>query len=494
MDALLECKDVCYFSNGKAVLNKASLKVMPRELHVIIGSNGAGKTMLMKCCAGRQQYDAGNIFLDGEKVAFKSAKDALLANIYMITSEISLLPNLSVLENIFMKHWIRKKGFIDWKKQADIAKKIFCDFGLSIDINVQAGKLGMAEQRTVEIVKALIWRAKVLIIDEAFAEFTDSEMQRAMRVLMQVKEHDCSVLVVTQRYWATYDMADAVSVMNAGKVEITTKEKQKFSSVIEICARGPKMKKAIFEYRPHSKIVFEAQSIADHYSIRNASFCVREGEVVGITGRMGSGRTCLAKLMAGVNRAKKGKMFMEGKELVFDRSRLFTKSGIAYLPENDSLALNDLFVLTKNITLGNLRQVTTGGIIDLNQEENIANQYCKKFGLRYFSGAVLPDQLSAGERKKVLWSKNVMAQSKLFVLDEPTKNLDYASKVDVYNFIYSLVLKGKSVVMLTSNYEELIGMCSSVLILRDGVIVEELRGKSLTEGNIQHCIYGHDEG
>lgn len=490
MNALLECKDIVLCFDGRNILDRACFTVDPGELHVVLGKNGAGKTMLMNCISGMTKYNCGDILFNGKKVGFRNFIEARKIGIYMIANRISLLPNLSVKENLFFKNWHKKNGLIDWKSQNELAESLFREFDIPIDLSTEVGKLGMAEQRIVEIVKAITWNAKLLIIDEAFAEFTDSEMQKIMGFLLKLKDKNCSIIIVTQQYWKIYNLADKLSVMNDGHIETTVANSKSFSDIIVQYTSSKKINKPLFILEPKKEIIFEARNLADEYSITEASFCVRRGEILGVTGKMGSGRTCLAKLISGVNPLRNGEIFFQGRKISPGTHFEFRKAGISYLPEDDSLAIDNMFDIGKNITLGNLEKFTRNGFIDLTYEEDTSEDFCRRLGLQYIGKSVKPERLSAGERKKILWGKNMMSSPKLFVLDEPMKNLDSASKVDIFNFLYTLAMKGRSAVFLSSDYEDLIRICSSVLILRDGVIIKELKGRDINKVNIRHYIYG----
>lgn len=487
-NTILECKDLTVVEDGCVLLDKVSISFGEAQIHLVIGENGAGKSLLMKCLAGIQKYDAGITSLEGVPQTPYTLAEAQRKGIFMLFHDVALMPNLTVMENIFIKHWIKDRmGCIDWKRQTKTAKRILQDLKTGIKADALVGSLGRAEQRIVEIAKAIYLKLKVLILDESFSELTDTEADYVFGVLENIRDTGTSICIVTHKYSKMLEKVDCLSVMKAGKVVITA-EKNEVPAILKKLivpgvARYPQIKKK------HLGTVLKVEGLADDYVLKEITFQANKGEILGITGMMGSGRTCLSKLLTGVQKPRKGRLIYRGKVQRFSSPEEARKAGIVYLPEDNNRSIVPGFGVSENITLGNMEKVSKLGFVDLKLEQYVGTDYSKRLGIDTMTFAKQAKTLSNGSKQKVVWAKNIFSHSTLFVMDEPTKGLDSASKVDIYNLMNAVSMKGNTIIMMSSNYEELVAMCDRILILYDGKIAAELIGDALLVENIVKYSY-----
>ncbi|GHT84777.1 ribose import ATP-binding protein RbsA [Bacteroidia bacterium] len=489
MGGILEANGLTVSCEGHKLLDRASIELYEKQMHLVIGKNGAGKSMLMKCLAGLQKSDSGTILLDGREQQSYSLADARKKGIFMLFHDIALLSNLTVMENIFMKRWLKKwNGWINWKKQTEEVEAILKRLNINIRSDAIVGKLSMAEQRMIEIAKAVLFQARVLILDESFSELTDVEADKVFAILERIRDNGAAVCVVTHNYSKMFERADQISIMREGRIVATVGADEASMALKEVIphrkSKYPKVKTI------HTDKMLQVIGLAGEYALKEISFEAKRGEILGITGMMGSGRTCLARLLTGVERPTKGEIIYKGKRRRFRSVEDVRKLGIVYLPENNRRAIVPEFLAAQNITLGNLNKISKRGFIDLKLERHVGDDYCRRLGIDSLALGKKSKDLSYGGIQKVVWAKDILAESSLFVMDEPTKGLDSATKVDVYNIMNVVARKGGTVIMLSSNYEELIAMCDRILILRDGKIASELVRDEINAENIVKYSYG----
>ena len=486
MGELLRCSGIFVEENGQVLLKDASICLEQGEIHALIGDNGAGKSMLMKCIAGMVPYKRGEIWLEGERQKPYTLTEARKRGIYMLSHRSSLLPNLSVAENMYLTRWLKKSGSrIDWRRQRREAIETFRaleKFGISIDVDALVGKLGMAQQKIIEIMKMISIQAKILIFDESFSELTPTEVDIVLDILAGLKEQGHSFFWVTQQHDKILRYADRLSLMQDGSI-IMTESREALASVLQNMEQVRPAKYTRVR-KPSKEVLFEARAVCDPYILSDVSFSVRKGEVLGITGMMGSGRSCLAKLISGINRMSKGEIFFDGEKLEPKKEWRRLRKEVIYFPEDvDRSVVFDL-AISKNVTLSNLHAVTSSGVIDLKLERRLSKDYGKRLGFTHpgFDRAV--KELSLGNMQKVVLARSLLSRARLLVLDEPMKSLDSATRLEAYNIINAIAKNGQSVVLLSSDYYEMVTLCDRVLVLRGGTIAKELVGDEISTSNI----------
>lgn len=488
MSCIVELKDVCVAQDGKNILQNASMKLYPNKIHAIYGDNGAGKSLLMRVLAGDLQPSSGTIIIDGQEYNSLNVQKAGKLGVYMLQHTSSLVDSMSIVENLFLNNYIyRFKGLklISHKKQRRRAKEILNRMGYSIDIDTPVGQLGSAEKKLVEIVKALLLEARVIVFDETTALLTEKETDQVFDMLRQIRKSGTSIVLISHDVNEIMQNADDITIIKKGKLTATLDCKEVgLEQTVNQIAQGdiqkyPKLKKTWASRR-----VLEVEDIYDQRIIEGITFSLYQGEILGVTGEMGSGRTSLANLLTGCEPIIRGKMKLGNREVCLKSPKDALKEGIAYIPEDYNKSLVYQLDIAKNISLSHMQSVASNSIINLRFEKKLARDYCTRLGMRNEQIQQEVLDLSNGDKQKLAMAKNLLSMAKIFILDEPTNGLDIVSKIEIYNILNNIVLHGGSVIIFSSNIDEIIGMCQRVLVLRKGKLVKELREEQITKKNI----------
>lgn len=496
LENLLEIKGLTKSYDGHSILEDINISLKQGEVHAIIGENGAGKTALMKILAGVVRKDSGEILLNSQRVEINSPYDAHGLGIYMVFDEINLVPSLSVVENIYLRNWIYYPfGFfpiINWKKQKDEVKRVFELLKLDINPHEKVENLGMGQKKMVEIAKAILRKVKILILDETFSCLKDQDIESLFEIIKRSREMGVSIFFITQDMNDVIQFADTITILNKGRVVQTSKARE-----IDLkLALGKITGKAIVNRYPKIKVIpgeemLKVNNLSDKLLLRELSFSLRKGEILGLTGLIGSGRTAVAKTLFGLNPITLGKIYIQNEEVNIRNPIDAIKYKIAFIPEDKKLGLVYTLNVSQNISLTNLNSVVSHNLIDLYSEKKLTKDYVNKLGIKAPHGIFHKVRyLSSGNQQKVMIAKWLLSHSKIYIFDEPTKGLDVTSKVEFYNLINELVLKQASILFISSDVPELIGMCDRVLVLHKGKINKELKGKDINENNIIYYASG----
>jgi len=494
--SILEVKGLSKYYGGQLVLNHISFSIKSGEVHAVIGENGTGKTTLMKILAGVERKDCGEIFFESKKIDINSPREAQALGIYMIFHDINLVSSLSVVENIYMRNWIlfpfKYFPIINWHKQISETKKIFKMLNVDINPSAKVSTLGLAQQKMVEIAKALCRKARVLILDETTSSLNDQDSENLFKVIKRIQEIGTSVIFISHEISEVMKFADTVTILKNGQVVQTNQVKDMDLKLAvgkmagkEFIKRYPKIK------LPIGKEVMRLSGAADNKILRDISFSLRKGEILGLTGLMGSGRTAVAKAIFGLNPLAAGKIFIENEEVSIKSPIDAINKKIGFIPEDKSQGLLYNLNISQNISLSNLRSVVDHNFIDVPLEKKLAMDYVRRLGIKNNAGiSQRVKYLSDGNQQKVMIAKWLLSRSKIFIFDEPTKGLDIVSKVEVYNLMNEIILNQAAILLISSDIAELIGMCDRILILHKGVISKELKGKEISETNIMYFASG----
>lgn len=475
-------------------LSNISISIKPGEVHAVIGENGAGKSTLMKIIAGVERKTAGQFYMFGQQVSIETPLQAQTFGIGIILQDVKLVPSLSVMENIFMGRWIRYKRWlpiIDVKKQGEKAKELLKFLKFDIKLTEQVSKLGLGQQTMVEIVKALCWSSKLFILDEVTACLNDYETENVFNIIRRCKEMGISVFFISHKIDEVFKIADKITILRDGEIAQTF-DKENFNvktAVMKMSGesfvnRYPKINQRI------GKEVLRLCNIWDGVFLKDLSLSIKEREIVGLTGMVGSGRSSVAKAIFGINPIVSGKILINNKEVAIKSPLDAINNKIGYMSENRFDGLVPNFKLPENISLSTLKSVSNFFIIDKHLEKSIAKDYAKRFVINNGNISRKVETMSGGTQQKVMIAKWFLSSSKVFILDEPTKGLDIASKVELYNLMSKVVIKEASILLISSDLNEIIGMSDRVLVIYKGSVVKELTGKDITEANIMYYASG----
>lgn len=506
---ILELKDVVKTFGGVKALNGVHFQLKRGEIHALMGENGAGKSTFIKVITGVHQPDSGIMLLDGEQVTLRNTTDSAKLGIAAIYQHVTAFPDLTVTENIFMGREIKNKfGFYDWKTMRQRAKELIQPLSAEIDVNKPMGNLSVAEQQLVEIAKALAKNAKLLILDEPTASLNEDDSKALLDLLLKFKKQGMTSIIISHKLNEISYVADKITVIRDGStIETLDKNKDDFSEQRIIQGMVGREMTDRFPKRPNVKIGDVSMEIknwnvyhplyTERKVVNNVSFKVHKGEVVGISGLMGAGRTELAMSIFGKSYGTKisGQVFMNGKEVKLNTVQEAIDNKLAYVTEDRK---GNGLILSKSIkmntTLANMSGISNGKVIDTDKEYAVAEEYRKKLKTKCPTVEQNVGNLSGGNQQKVLLAKWMFAEPDILILDEPTRGIDVGAKYEIYCIINDLVAAGKSVIMISSELPEVLGMSDRIYIMNEGRFVGEVSGEEATSELIMSRIVKSGKG
>ena len=468
-------------------LRDVTFSVRPGTLHALCGENGAGKSTLMKILAGVHREDGGKILLNGEPVSFVNPKAALEAGISMLYQELDLADDLTVFENIFLGREIYKKGLpmLDNRKMIGIVEELFARYHFHISPTARVSELSMGEAQLVELAKALLRQARIIVMDEPTSSLSEAESQTLFEIIRTLKADGMAIIYISHRLEEVMMLADEISVLRDGEIVFHTPAKQ--TDIAEIVRHM--VGRELHEFYPPRNVkigkeFFRAENLRTD-KVRDVSFSVRKGEIVGMAGLVGAGRTESADAIFGCEKLLGGEIFLNGKKLHIRQPQDAIKAGIAYLTEDrkhNGLWLN--LPCAWNITMPNLGKLNMTLLIDQLREARLCQENGSRVNVKWSSPAAPADSLSGGNQQKLLIARWLMADSDFIIFDEPTRGIDIGAKKEVYQLLNELAAQGKAILVISSELPELLGICDRILVMRDGSIRGELSAADATQEKI----------
>lgn len=488
---------------GVKALDNVNLQVEEGEIHALVGENGAGKSTLMNVLSGIYPYGTyeGDIIYDGEVCEFHTIKDSERKGIVIIHQELALIPYMTIGENMFLGNERGTKLKINWNETNDLAAKYLKTVGLKESPQVLIKDIGVGKQQLVEIAKALAKNAKLLILDEPTASLNEADSKALLELLLKFKKEGMTSIIISHKLNEVSFVADKITVIRDGAtIETLDKEKDDISEsrIIkgmvgrELSDRFPKREKHIGDVMMEVKDWTVYHPLyAERKVVDNVNLNVRKGEVVGISGLMGAGRTELAMSLFGKSYGDNisGQLFINGKEVHLNTVQDAIKHKLAYVTEDrkgNGLILSNPIKI--NTTLANLDAVSSHSIIDKDKEYGVAVEYKDKLKTKCPTVEQNVGNLSGGNQQKVLLAKWMFADPDILILDEPTRGIDVGAKYEIYCIINQLVAEGKSVIMISSELPEILGMCDRIYVMNEGKLVGELEGSEATQEIIMSHI------
>ena len=503
MQPILEMRSITKTFPGVNALENVNLEVMPAEIHAVVGENGAGKSTLMKVLSGVYPHGTytGEIVLEGEERKFATIADSENTGIIIIHQELALVPLLSIAENIFLGHETAKHGVIDWFEAFGRTKALLDKVGLKEHPNTLITNIGTGKQQLVEIAKALNKKVKLLILDEPTSSLNETDSNALLALLKEFKAQGISSILITHKLNEVSKVADRITVLRDGKTVDTLDaraEKVSEDRIIRAMVgrelndrfpqRAAKIGEPIFEVKNWS--VYHPLH-ADRQMIKGVDLNVRRGEVVGIAGLMGSGRTELAMSIFGRSYGQKitGEVKVKGKSVDVSTIPRAMEAGLAYATEDrKTYGLVLIDHIKHNVTLANLEGVSKHAVIDELKELSIANKYRKDLAIRCSGVFQTTVNLSGGNQQKVVLSKWLFSGPDVLILDEPTRGIDVGAKYEIYGIINQLAEEGKAVIVISSEMPELLGISDRIYVMNEGRFVAEMPAKQATQEKIMRAI------
>jgi ribose transport system ATP-binding protein len=481
-------RDISKHFGGVAALNNVTFEAKRGEIHALVGENGAGKSTLMKILAGAHTPDTGTIRIDDQEVRVRDPKDGIDLGVSVIYQEFALMPDMSVAENIFIDDLNESKRLIRWKELYAQTKNILEELGFgNISPSKTVEDLPVAYQQIVEICKALSRNSKILVLDEPTAVLSTMETEQLFKLLKKLKSDGVTIIYISHRMNEIFALCDRATVLrdgeNVGTVELTDMTDQTLV--------GMMIGRSLQNYYPDrahviGDVVFEARNIMSGKVVNDVSFTVRAGEVFGLSGLVGAGRTETLMAILGELKRDGGKIFVDGKEAKIHSPLTAQKAGISLLPEDrKSQGVLLQLPILHNITISCLKKLSgVFGVVNFKKERETANNLVEKLRIKIGSLSDPCMSLSGGNQQKVSISKLLGTDSKVLFFDEPTRGVDVGAKIEIYKIINEIVAEGYGVVMVSSEMPEIIGMCDRVAVMRNGRITGELIREELTEINL----------
>jgi ribose transport system ATP-binding protein len=497
----LEMRNVSKTFPGVKALNNVQLKAWGGEVLALMGENGAGKSTLMKILSGAYQADAGSeILIDGQPVAISDPIAAKRLGVSIIYQELSLAPNLSVAENMFLGDEIHTRGLVNRKAMYDSCRPVLERLGAPFRPETQVGGLSIAEQQLVEIARALHSKSKILVLDEPTTALSSRETERLFALVRQLRADGIALIYISHRMAEVYELSDRVSVLRDGSyVGTLDREGLSADSLVKMMVGRDLSSFYKKEHDPHGsrgRPILEVKDVTDGgRRVKPCSFTLHEGEVLGIAGLVGSGRTELARLIYGADPKAGGEVLLEGRPLNAKTPKDSIDAGLAYLTEDrKGLGLFLDMSCGENINIGVVdRDAIRGSVLSLAKAKQRSEAAFKALRVRAASPLVTVGSLSGGNQQKVLLSRWLETGPKVLILDEPTRGVDIGAKSEIYRLIDELAKRNIGVVVISSELPEIIGTCDRVLVMREGHIEGEVGGpggRPITQENIMAYAAG----
>lgn len=490
-EVLLETKSIGKSYSGNAVLRDINLTIRKGEVHALMGENGAGKSTLVKIITGVVKANSGTVTYEGNPLVINHPKDTFDLGIGIVYQEFNLMPDLTVAQNIFIAREPQKmRGFLDDSKTNAMAQDILKELECEINPERKVGELSVAEQQMVEIAKSLSYNCKLLIMDEPTAALTDHEIQVLFKIIRKLRDKGVAIIYISHRMSDLDEIVDTVSVLRDGYL-ISTRPYD--SQIKELLIREMVGRDLTQQFPPkpdyrRGEVTLEVENLSSGKRLHDISFKAYEGEILGIAGLMGAGRTEMMRAVFGAYYKSSGTVKVNGREVHIRNPKEAIHAGIAYLTEDrkkDGLFLG--LSVKENIVSSSYDAFTKIGFVNDGKAEEAVLKYAEKMSIKMHSSKQTAGTLSGGNQQKVMVAKWLCNHAKIVIFDEPTRGIDVKSKYEIYELMYELVQSGVTIIMISSEMPEILGMSDRILVMKDGGISGELEKAGATQEKILQC-------
>lgn len=496
---ILELNKVKKVYPGVVALNNVDLNLRPGEVHVLLGENGAGKSTLIKIITGAIKPDGGEIILNGKRIRLNSPIHAQKMGVSAVYQEFNLIPHLDAAKNIFLRKQPIKGKLIKYINKQEMYEKsnqLLSELGVKLDIKLPVKHLSVAYQQMVEIAKALIWDAKIVIFDEPTAVITEEESQQLFRVINRLKEKGVAVIYISHRLEEIYEIGDRVTILRDGEfVDLLdlNKEKVDIDTIINkmvgrnVDEKFPKAKAEVGEE------ILRVENISCEGKFKDISFSLKKGEILGIAGLVGAGRTEIAKSIFGADPITQGQIYFENKKVQINSPSDAIQLGISLAPEDRKTeGLIQIMSIEKNMIMANQKNYVKNGIFIKRKIKKDCNQMVDIMRIATSGLDKQVKHLSGGNQQKVVLAKWLIANSKVVIFDEPTRGIDVGAKVEVYELMNELVKNGVGIIMISSELPEILGMSDRLIVLHEGKMTAEMNVENATQDRVLKFATGQE--
>ena len=484
--SLLDMKQIIKSFNGVEVLHGIDFSLRAGTVHALMGENGAGKSTLMKVLAGVHKCDDGEIWLKGKKTEIQSPRHAQELGIAMIHQELSPVPEMTVAENIFLGREPRKGLFVDYKKMYADTEKLLGEMKVRVSPRAKIGRLKVADQQLIEISKAISLNADIIVMDEPTSAITDQEVEILFKTIADLKKKGTGIIYISHKMDEIFRIADDITVLRDGTYVNSWEAKDIDNNTLIKNMVGRELNEIFPKIKvPAKDVVMEVRHFTKENQFEDISFLVREGEILGIAGLIGAGRTELMNAIFGLEKPDSGEVFFEGRKVEIRRPSDAIRHGIAYVTEdrkNEGLVLE--MGVGQNITIASMKTLSSGMFIKRQEEKKTIDDQIRALRIKVHSPRQLVGKLSGGNQQKVVLAKWMMKNPKLLILDEPTRGIDIGAKSEIYKLMGEIVEKGNSIIMISSEMPEAMGMSDRILVLSNGRLSGELSREEFAQEDI----------
>lgn len=490
----LEMRTITKTYPGVRALDGVDFSVRPGEVHALVGENGAGKSTLMKILAGAQPKDSGEIFIDGRPAQIDSPQSAMALGISIIYQEFNLVKYMSAAENIFLGREPKGRlpGFVDFGRMYKDAQEVIDQLGVPLSVRTPVSRLSIAQQQMVEIAKATSRKSQIIAMDEPSATLTEHELDSLFSLIRQLKEQGVSIIYISHRLEEIFEIADRVTVLRdgnlVGTVDVTDTNREEIIKMMV----GRELKDKIPKKEvPIGEPALTVTGLNRAGVLHDISFAVRQGEILGLAGLVGAGRSEVARAIFGANPIDSGEIRLNGNRVEIRSPRDAINLGIGLVTEDrKTLGLIMGMALRENVSMANLGVLSRLGFINRGKERAAASRYVTDLMIKTPSVEQQVQNLSGGNQQKVVLAKWLFTQSKVLIFDEPTRGIDVGAKTEIYNLMNRLAENGAAIIMISSELPEVLGMSDRILVMHEGRVAGELSREEATQEAIMHLATG----
>lgn len=491
---VLEMRGITKTYPGVMALTGVDFNMMPGEVHALVGENGAGKSTLMKILAGADTRDSGRITIDGRDVQIDSPQEAMRLGVSIIYQEFNLVPYMNAAENIFLGREPASAvpGVIDFGKMYSDAQRIIEELGVKLDIRVSVNQLSIAQQQMVEIAKATSRKSRIIAMDEPSATLTDHELENLFNLIRRLKAEGVSIIYISHRLEEIFAIADRVTVLRDGTwVDTKPVSDTDREDIIRMMV-GRELQDTIPKVAAEQgNVALEVRGLVRTGAINNVSFSVRRGEILGIAGLVGAGRSEVARAIFGADPLEHGQILIDGRPVVIRSPQDAIRQGIGLVTEDrKALGLILGMAVRENVSLANLGVLARLGFVSKRREKQVADDYVRDLLIKTPSIEQAVQNLSGGNQQKVVLAKWLFTKSKILIFDEPTRGIDVGAKTEIYQLMNKLAADGAAIIMISSELPEVLGMSDRILVMHEGEIAGELSREEATQEKIMHLATG----
>jgi ribose transport system ATP-binding protein len=491
---VIEMKGISKSFSGNKVLDHVDFQLLPGEVHALMGENGAGKSTLIKILTGIYERNEGTVLVKGKEVHFHNPKEAEQSGIAVIHQELNIIPELTVYENMFLgkELTVGRFGFTKDKEMKKKTKEYLNRLGIEIDPNMEAGKLSVGQQQMIEIARAVAANTEVLIMDEPTAALTDREIEALFKVISSLKKQGVGIIYVSHRMEEIFQICDRISVLRDGQfIDVKEVAKTNFDEIVKLMVgrqlgdRFPERDTKIGQER------FRVENLTSKGSFENIDFSVNQGEIIGVAGLMGAGRTEIMQAIFGYRHLDAGKLFIDGKEVTIKNPHDAIQAGIAFVTEDrksQGLIL-DLSV-RENFSITNLTKISNKSLISSQKEVSMVDEMIEKLRVKTSGRELSVKSLSGGNQQKIVIGKWLGMNPKILILDEPTRGVDVGAKKEIYQLINDLTKQGVAIIMVSSELPEILGMSDRILVIHEGKLAGVLDKSDASQEKIMQFATG----